>query len=107
MAKKHLILCGNTTGSISNAKVHNLKMGKEMIHLDTEAIVKKMIQVIDPVMHDFLEIATYVYVGDQIISRGGEKSFEYGNKWHREIFYKILLIHILSRYYCPATRTVS
>jgi len=69
-----------------------LMLGKEQnkgqIRMDAEAIVKKMIEVIPPILHDLLEIATYVYVGDQIVSRGG-RQFQYGYKWHRKLFFKI------------------
>lgn len=88
MPEEHLFLCGNILRKKpSRAKVYNLQLGKdkhkEQIFLDIETITKKMVQELPDVMHDLLEIATYVYVGDQIVSRGGIKSFDYGFKWHR------------------------
>lgn len=92
MAEEHLILCGGAPKCKQDGgKVHELCLGKnkDMINLDVDALTKKMVEEIPSVMHDLLEIATYVYVGDQLISRGGEKSFDYGNKWHRVLRYRI------------------
>ena len=92
MAEEHLILCGGAPKCKQDGgKVHELCLGKnkDMINLDVDALTKKMVEGIPSVMHDLLEIATYVYVGDQLISRGGEKSFDYGNKWHRVLRYRI------------------
>ena len=90
-SKKHYILCGGIDAEPGQSNCHRLELGKGagMVHLDTKKIIAKMIKAIDPIMHDLLEIATYVYVGDQVIPRGGDKSFDYGNRWHRKLFYKI------------------
>lgn len=93
MPEKHFILCGGISDQSykSQGKTYALKLGKEEgnIHLNTEKIVQKMVRHIDPVMHDFLEIAAYVYVGDQIVFRGDPNSFDYAKKWHRELYYTI------------------
>lgn len=92
MHKEHLILCGKTEAARpSDAEVHKLELGKGMgkISIDVDAITAKMVQDLPSVLHDLLEIAAYVYVGDQAISRGGLKSFEYGEDWHRCLYFKI------------------
>jgi len=63
--------------------------GKEMIHLDAKTISEKMVQKIPDNLRDLLEIATYVYCGDQCVSRGGTAEFEYGEKWNRRLHFEI------------------
>lgn len=91
MSENHFIFCGGIKAEKVDGKVYRLDLGKGpgMIHLETDKIVRKMVRGIDSVMHDFLEIASYVYVGDQYISRGGSRSFDYGNRWHRKLYYHI------------------
>ena len=92
MAEKHLILCGGAEAKeTTGTTIHELQLEKKpkQIFLNIDSLLSKMLEAIPPVLHDLLEIATYVYVGDQFISRGGEKSFDYGNKWHRRLHYII------------------
>jgi 7-cyano-7-deazaguanine synthase in queuosine biosynthesis len=92
MAEEHWILCGGAgEGKTAGGLVHSIELGKETgkITLDVDALTNKMVEAMPAVMHDLLEIATYVYVGDQLISRGGEQSFDYGDKWHRVLNYRI------------------
>jgi hypothetical protein len=94
MSEEHLILCGGLSpGKPMDAKIHNLQVGKDkrkgQIYLDIDSVTEKMVQDLPHVLHDLLEIATYVYVGDQVISRGGLKQFDYGEKWNRCLHYEI------------------
>ncbi|MFX0198512.1 MAG: hypothetical protein ACFFCW_20525 [Candidatus Hodarchaeota archaeon] len=94
MLEQHFVICGDIeTVGANKALVHKLKLGKDkhkgQIYLDIDSITEKMVQDLPDVMHDLLEIATYVYVGDQIVSRGGERRFDYGKKWHRCLNFKI------------------
>jgi len=94
MLEQHLILCGDIPPEKpKNVKIHNLQVGKDKrkskIYLDIDTITEKMVQDLPDVMQDLLRVATYVYVGDQIISRGGKKSFDYGKKWHRCLNFKM------------------
>ena len=94
MLEEHLILCGGLRAAKpENANIHELLAGKEkkkgQIYLDIDAITRKMVQDLPDVMHDLLEVAGYVYVGDQIVSRGGKKSFDYGKRWDRRLHFKI------------------
>ncbi len=95
MTKKqqdHLILCGGIRKKAGdNYKVHNLELGKgsDKIHLYCDSISQKMVQKVPPLLQDLLEIATYIYSGDQNVSRGGRAIFEYANDWHRNLYYEI------------------
>ncbi len=92
MSERHLILCGGLDRKTrAVAKVHRLRLGKgaEEISLDIGAITEKMAGKLPPAMHDLLKIATYVYVGDQVISRGGIRSFDYAEKWNRDLCFEI------------------
>ncbi len=87
--REHLILCGGIDDKRPKAgtELLRLELGKEkgtgQIHLDVDAITKKMVADLPPVLRDLLEVATYVYVADQSISRGGRRSLEYACDWHR------------------------
>lgn len=50
----------------------------------TGAILKE----ISPISADFVRIASYVYAGDQSVSRGGLKDV-YGHKWMRDMDFVI------------------
>ena len=78
MPEEHLILCGGVTPEKgTEAKTHSLQLGKDkkrdQIYFDTESITKKMMSDLPAVLKDLLEVATYVYVADQIVSRGGNR----------------------------------
>lgn len=92
MSEEHLILCGGIPAEkSSSAKIHKLQLGKGegKISLDVASITEKMVQKIPAHLYDLLKIATYVYVGDQVISRGGLRRFDYGQKWNRCINFRI------------------
>ncbi len=86
--ERHLILCGGLAGKETGFKVLRLQTGKErdkgQIYLDVESLTKKLVESIPPALYDLLKIATYVYVADQCVSRGGPKRFDYGEDWHRQ-----------------------
>jgi len=91
---RHLIFCGGTSGQqILGFKTHRLQLGRntenEQIRLDIRAISEKMVEDVPGIMRDLLEVAAYVYVADQVVCRGGEKEFEYAEKWHRVFILKI------------------
>ncbi len=94
MHETHLILCGGVTPKKgTEAKTHSLQLGKDkkqgQIYFDTESITKKMMSDLPAVLKDLLEVATYVYVADQIVSRGGNRRFDYGKTWNRRLRFKI------------------
>lgn len=95
MAKEHVVLCGGvaTDEKRTQTKPLELRLGKEQdrgeIRLDIGAITKKMMANLPHVLHDLLEVATYVYVADQATSRGRTNSFDYGHSWHRIFRFRI------------------
>jgi hypothetical protein len=91
MTEKHLILCGGAKLSSRNkawreSKPIRLELGKgeKQLHLRLHHITRRLASQIPAVAVDLLEIATYVYAADQMVSRGGLKEFEYGTKWRRQ-----------------------
>ncbi len=90
--KKHLILCGSVPQEASvGYERHRLSLGKkaDQINLDIEGLNQKVVQDLPPLLRDLLDIAVYVYVGDQVVARGGQRSFDYGGRWHREMTFRI------------------
>ena len=91
MTEKHLILCGGAKLSSRNkawreSKPIRLELGKgeKQLHLRLHHITRRLASQIPAIAIDLLEIATYVYAADQMVSRGGLKEFEYGTKWRRQ-----------------------
>ncbi len=84
----YLILCDGAQGKpySSKQKVCEIRTGKgkDLVHIQIDALKEKMRNDLAPVMKDLLEIATFVYIAGQLTSRGGMKELEYGHKWHRE-----------------------
>lgn len=62
---------------------------KGQIYLDIQTITEKMVKDLPSVLIDLLQVATYVYVADQIVSRGGLVRFDYGKKWNRCLHFVI------------------
>ena len=96
MAEKHLVLCGGTRLTTRNKSWREspplrleLGRGKKHLHLKLHHITHKLAGRIPLVAIDLLEIATYVYAADQMVSRGGLKEFEYGTKWRRHFRFEI------------------
>ncbi len=44
---------------------------------------------LSPLAADLIELAAYVYVADQTVTRGGKKAFDYGDDWHRDFHFKL------------------
>ncbi|MEZ6138293.1 MAG: hypothetical protein R3C53_25705 [Pirellulaceae bacterium] len=91
MTDKHLILCGGAKLSSRNkawreSRPIRLELGKgeKQLHLRLHHITRRLASQIPAIAIDLLEIATYVYAADQMVSRGGLKEFEYGTKWRRQ-----------------------
>ena len=92
MREDHLLLCGDVPlDCVNGASPHRLVLGKgnDQIHFDPNALNRKIVQELPPILHDLLDIAVFVYVGDQMVSRGRDRSFDYGEKWHRCLFFRI------------------
>jgi 7-cyano-7-deazaguanine synthase in queuosine biosynthesis len=96
MAEKHLVLCGDarlTTRNKSWREAAPLRLelgsGKNHLHLKLHHITRRLASQLPEVAIDLVEIATYVYSADQMVTRGGLKEFEYGTKWRRHFRFEI------------------
>lgn len=96
MANEHLVLCGSARLSSRkkewrDAKTHRLRIGrgKDHVHLKIEHITRKMAANLPKEAVDLVEIAAYVYSADQVVTRGGTKSFDYGCAWRRRFRFEI------------------
>lgn len=96
MPNDHLVLCGSARRTSRKkqwreAKTHRLRIGtgKEHVHLKIEHITRKMAAQLPDAAIDLVEIAAYVYSADQVVTRGGKKEFEYGEKWRRNFRFEI------------------
>ncbi|MFO0804404.1 MAG: winged helix-turn-helix domain-containing protein [Gemmataceae bacterium] len=63
--------------------------GKTDVHLKLSQFSQAMNAGLSPLAADLLELAAYVYVADQAVTRGGTKSFDYGDRWHRDLRFTI------------------
>jgi 7-cyano-7-deazaguanine synthase in queuosine biosynthesis len=59
------------------------------VHVKIANITDKLAQNLPPVILDLIEIASYVYAGDQCITRGGKTLPKNGKDWKREFHYHI------------------
>lgn len=59
------------------------------VHLKISNISKKLVQNLPSLLLDLLEIASYVYTGDQCVSRGGKTLPNDGADWRRDLTYNI------------------
>ena len=96
MPNDHLVLCGpakltSRKKEWREARTHRLQIGtgKEHVHLKIEHITRKMAAQLPAAAIDLVEIAAYVYSADQVVTRGGTKEFEYGQKWRRNFRFEI------------------
>ena len=93
--KERVIFCGGVDSGKKRPRPEPLRLrlgkeeGKGQIHLEVDAITKKMVAKLPHVLRDLLEVASYVYVADQATTRGGTRGFDYGHKWHRRFRFRI------------------
>ena len=83
-----LILCGGAKAGASGM-TNTLRLAlsgpNENIALKIEDISRRMLAEVPPVLTDLLEIATYVYCADQLVSRGGATMQNLGVDWRRNL----------------------
>jgi 7-cyano-7-deazaguanine synthase in queuosine biosynthesis len=96
MAEKHLVLCGNTKLTSRSKEWREaptlrlaLGSGKKQLHLKIHHITRKLASQLPDAAVDLLELAAYVYTADQMVSRGGPKEFEYGNRFRRHFRFEV------------------
>lgn len=94
MADPRLILCGGLTPARRSRTgdeplALTIGRGPRDVHLRLSQFSDAMRAGLSPVAADLLELAAYVYVADQAVRRGGTKSFDYGDRWHRDFRFRV------------------
>lgn len=96
MESDRLILCGGvnpTSRSQRWKEAKPLSIGinqkSNAVNFSIESLPKQLITDLPPAAMDLMEIAAYVYAADQACPRGGQKEFEYGEKWRRNLRFEI------------------
>lgn len=96
MSEPHLILCGDAKLSSRaqawrKLKPRQLRIGKKLndIHVAFNVLANRLAANATDVAVDLLELAAYVYGADQATPRGGQRSFEYGQKWRRHFRFEV------------------
>jgi 7-cyano-7-deazaguanine synthase in queuosine biosynthesis len=87
-----LVLCGGTHAPRRGAaKTLRLNLGgsNANVSLQIEDIRRRMVADIPDVLTDLLEVATYVYCADQLVSRGGEAAQALGADWRRQLSFVV------------------
>jgi len=94
MKHERLILCGGASAprGVRAERLHLDLWGRDpnvflKIRNITDAVAKNP----PPVLLDLLDVAAYLYAGDQCVPRGGTASFDYGDRWDRRLRYVIPL----------------
>lgn len=94
MANERAILCGDVpVGSLPFGSDKTLQLrlwgSARNVKLKIKDIQSHLLQDIPSRFHDLLEIATYVYVADQAITRGASGVDVFGADWRRRLFFRI------------------
>jgi len=95
METKAAIYCGGIKPGDNEDEVKVLglnlwpKAGRTNLRLEVSRLYDKFWQDIPQRYEDLLEIATYIYSGDQAVKRGGEEAATMGGKWRRRYHYHI------------------
>src|SRR6516225_5890793 len=94
MANKRAILCATASdGSLPFKDPRPLRLRmwgqKRNVHLTIQDVSRAMMKTLPPVFLDLIDIATYVYCGDQAVRRGGDGVLDFGENWRRNIFFRI------------------
>jgi hypothetical protein len=94
MANERAILCGTASdGSLPFRDPRPLRLrmwGRNRnVHLTIQDVSRAMMKALPPVFLDLIDIATYVYCGDQAVRRGGDGVLDFGENWRRNLFFRI------------------
>jgi len=94
MKHERLILCGGASAP-RGVRAEPLKLdlwgGHPNVFLKIHNITDAVMKNPPAVLLDLLDMATYLYAGDQSVPRGGTRSFDYGDSWSRRLRYVIPL----------------
>lgn len=98
MGNARAILCGAASAGglpVKDPKPLRLRRwGRAAnVHLIIEDISRAMYKDVPSAFLDLLDIAAYVYCADQAITRGGSGAQDFGNKWRRQLFFRIPVRH--------------
>ncbi len=89
---ERLVLCGEAFGgqpSHQEALRLNLSGAQPNITLRLEDISRRMVANVPDLLTDLIEVATYVFCADQLISRGGDMMRGMGSDWRRKFRFVI------------------
>lgn len=94
MPNQRAILCGSTPpGDLpfeDRSPVRLRRWGPHRnVHLTIQDVRRAMWRDVPDVFHDLIDIATYVYCGDQAVTRGGDGVDDIGVNWRRTLFFRI------------------
>jgi hypothetical protein len=89
---EHLVLCGGAQppkGAGGRALRLDLHGPSANVELRISDLARRLLVNIPDPLPDLLEIATYVYAADGVISRGGRTDSEMGARWRRTLRFRI------------------
>ncbi len=94
MANERAILCGSVgDGSLpfKDSRPLRLRMWGPYrnVRLTIQDVRQAMLKAVPPVFLDLIDIATYVYCADQVVTRGGDGVLDFGENWRRNLFFRI------------------
>ena len=86
-----VVLCGGAPPPHRRARVVRLSTeGAEAnVELRSEDIGRRMLASLPATLADLLDVATYIYCADQLVSRGGSTGRQLGADWRRELRFVI------------------
>ena len=89
MPNERVILCGKAPGGNGHsAQSLPLRLDDE-VHLKSDDLARPVSANIPTTFADLIEIATYVYVADQAVTRGGNGVDNAGADWRRKLLFTI------------------
>jgi hypothetical protein len=87
--KTFLIECGVSVPSADGTIALDVRGASRNVNLRIDYITRGMLGNVPDLLIDLLEIAAYVYCGDQRASRGSDKLTNYGEHWRRDLNFTI------------------
>lgn len=85
------IVCGEASDRAATGPIHHLRLSgaQRNVTLEVRDITRAMVTGLPDVYLDLLELATYVYCADQMITRGGAGVDNMGENWRRKLTFHI------------------
>jgi len=86
-----VILCGGAPPPARVSARLDLALGgpNPNVNLSISDISRRLVSALPNVLTDLLEIASYVFCADQLVSRGGETASRLGMDWRRHFHFII------------------